>query len=148
MLLIAPLVLGMLLAARAPDVAAKIRHRTAQMGAIVLGGVIIYGTIYFFPVLFPMLPLLGAVAAGHNAAAFLLGALAAFLLRASKADGRALTFEVGIQNSGLALVILVGQLKGLGGAAAVAAVWGVWHLIAGGFIVLVLRFFDRKESEL
>jgi BASS family bile acid:Na+ symporter len=148
MLLIAPLVLGMLLAARAPDVAAKIRHRTAQMGAAVLGGVIIYGTIYFFPVLFPALPLLGAVAIVHNAAAFLLGALAAFLLRASKADGRALTFEVGIQNSGLAVVILVGQLKGLGGAAAIAAVWGVWHLIAGGFIVLVLRFFDRKESEL
>jgi BASS family bile acid:Na+ symporter len=147
-LLIVPLVLGMLLAARAPDVAAKIRHRTAQMGAIVLGGVVIYGTIYFFPVLFPTLPLLVAVAAGHNAAAFLLGVLAAFLLRASKADGRALTFEVGIQNSGLALVILVGQLKGLGGAAAIAAVWGVWHMVAGGFIVLVLRFFDRKESEL
>jgi BASS family bile acid:Na+ symporter len=147
MLLIVPLVLGMLLAARVPDVAAKIRRRTAQIGATVLGGVVVYGSIYFFPMLFPALPLLGAVAVAHNAAAFLLGATTAFVLRATKADGRALTFEVGIQNSGLALVILIGQLKGLGGAAAIAAVWGVWHLIAGGFIVLVLRFFDRKESE-
>ena len=65
----------------------------------------------------------------------------------SKADGRALTFEVGIQNSGLAIVIIVGQLKGLGGAAAIAAVWGVWHLIAGGFVVTVLRYFDRKETK-
>ncbi len=148
MLLIVPLVFGMLLAAHAPDVAAKIRRRTAQLGATVLGGVVIYGSIYFFPVLFPALPLLGAVAVAHNAAAFLLGATAAFMLRATQADSRALTFEVGIQNSGLALVILVGQLKGLGGAAAIAAVWGVWHLIAGGSIVLVLRYFDRKESEL
>jgi BASS family bile acid:Na+ symporter len=30
-----------------------------------------------------------------------------------------MTFEIGIQNSGLALVILLSQLKGLGGAAAV-----------------------------
>ena len=147
-LLIVPLVLGMLLAARVPNVAAKIRRRTAQIGATVLGGVVVYGSIYFFPMLFPALPLLGAAAVAHNAAAFLLGATAAFVLRANKADSRALTFEGGIQNSGLALVILIGQLKGHGGAAAIAAVWGVWHLIAGGFIVLVLRFFDRKECEL
>jgi BASS family bile acid:Na+ symporter len=57
---------------------------------------------------------------------------------------RALTFEIGIQNSGLALVILLSQLKGLGGAAAVAAVWGVWHLIAGGGIAFMFWIYDRS----
>jgi len=57
---------------------------------------------------------------------------------------RALTFEVGIQNSGLALIILLAQLKGLGGAAAIAAVWGVWHLIAGGLLAIFYNYFDRK----
>jgi BASS family bile acid:Na+ symporter len=146
-MLIVPLVFGMLFAARVPAIAEKIRRRTALLGASVLGAVVIYGSIYFYPVLFPALPLLGTVAVAHNAAAFLLGAAVAYMLRATKADGRALTFEVGIQNSGLAIVIIVGQLKGLGGAAAIAAVWGVWHLIAGGFIVTVLRYFDRKEAK-
>lgn len=138
-----PLALGMLLAARAPDVAAAIRKRTALAGSLVLLGVIVYGTIYFYPVLVPVLPLLGTVAILHNASAFVLGAATGAVLRADGPVRRALTFEVGIQNSGLALVILVGQLKGLGGAAAIAAVWGVWHLIAGGLIVAVLRRFDK-----
>jgi BASS family bile acid:Na+ symporter len=64
-------------------------------------------------------------------------------LSRSPATRRALTFEIGIQNSGLALVILLSQLKGLGGAAAIAAVWGVWHLIAGGLLALFFRQFDQ-----
>lgn len=146
-LLIVPLVLGMLVAARAPDIAEKIRRRTALTGALVLGGVIVYGTIYFFPVLFPVLPLIGSVAIAHNALAFLLGAAAGAVMGAERPVRRALTFEVGIQNSGLAIVILLGQLEGLGGAAAIAAIWGVWHLIAGGFIVLGLRYVDRRNGE-
>lgn len=143
-LLAVPLLAGMLIAARAPDVAMRIRRFTAPGGTLVLAGVIVYGIVYFYPALENALPLLGAVAVLHNAAAFLLGAAAGSALRASGPVRRALLFEVGIQNSGLALVILVGQLKGLGGAAAIAAVWGVWHLVAGGIIVVVLGFADRR----
>ena len=145
-LLIVPLVLGMLLAAKAPALAEKIRRKTALTGAMVLAGVVVYGSIYFFPVLLPVLPAIGSVVAAHNALAFLLGASAGVVMRAGRPIRRALTFEVGIQNSGLAIVILLSQLEGLGGAAAIAAIWGVWHLIAGGFIVLVLRFLDRRKG--
>jgi len=66
------------------------------------------------------------------------------------ATRRALTFEIGIQNSGLALVIMLSQLRGVGGAAAIAAVWGVWHLVAGGLLALFFRrfdfHFDNKEA--
>ena len=90
--------------------------------------------------------MLGTVTVLHNASAFLLGALTGALTRADSGIRRALTFEVGIQNSGLALVILVGQLKGLGGAAAIAAVWGVWHLVAGSIIVAFIRVRDRARQ--
>ncbi|MDJ0938450.1 MAG: bile acid:sodium symporter [Woeseiaceae bacterium] len=145
-LLALPLVAGMIVAARAPDVAAGIRRRTALVGALVLGGVVVYGIAYFYPVLWPALPLLGTVTVLHNASAFLLGGVVGALTRAEGGIRRALTFEVGIQNSGLALVILVGQLKGLGGAAAIAAVWGVWHLVAGSIIVAVFRAIDRVRQ--
>src|SRR5210317_897725 len=143
-LLAVPLVLGMIVAAKAPDVAARIRRRTTVLGVSVLVGVIIYGIAYFFPVLFPALPLLGGIVVLHNALAFATGALAGKALSRLSATRRALTFEIGIQNSGLALVILLSQLKGLGGAPAVAAVWGVWHLIAGGGIALMFWMYDRS----
>ena len=145
-LLAVPLILGMSIAAKAPDVAARIKKRTTLLGVSVLVGVIIYGIAYFFPVLFPALPLLGTIVVLHNAVAFSTGAIAGALLSRLPATRRALTFELGIQNSGLALVILLSQLKGLGGAAAVAAVWGVWHLVAGGAIATMFWFIDRSAK--
>ncbi len=138
-LLAVPLILGMVVAAKAPVVAARIKKRTTVLGVSVLVGVIIYGIAYFFPVLWPAVPLLGSVVVVHNAVAFGIGALAGRVLSRRSPTRRALTFEIGIQNSGLALVILLSQLKGLGGAAAIAAVWGVWHLIAGGLLALFFR---------
>jgi BASS family bile acid:Na+ symporter len=60
---------------------------------------------------------------------------------------RALAFEVGIQNSGLALIILLAQLQGIGGAAAIAAVWGVRHLLAGGLLVIAFNCYDNMVSK-
>ena len=145
-LLAVPLVLGMVVAAKAPDVAKRIRKRTTVLGVSVLVCTIIYGIAYFFPVLFPALPILGSVVVLHNALAFATGALAGRLLSGVSATRRALTFEIGIQNSGLALVILLSQLKGLGGAAAIAAVWGVWHLIAGGLLAALFRYIDSSKA--
>ncbi|MDH5262886.1 MAG: bile acid:sodium symporter family protein, partial [Gammaproteobacteria bacterium] len=83
----------------------------------------------------------------HNAAAFTTGAVAGFVLSKQFSVRRALTFEVGIQNSGLALIILLSQLKGVGGAAAIAAVWGVWHLIAGGLLAIAYNIVDRRRVD-
>ncbi len=145
-LLAVPLVLGMTVAAKAPDVAARIRRRATLLGSTVLVGVIIYGIAYFFDILIPVLSVLGIVVVLHNAVAFVTGAAAGMALSRLAATRRALTFEIGIQNSGLALVILLSQLKGLGGAAATAAVWGVWDLIAGGLIVGLFRTLDYKRE--
>lgn len=148
LLLGVPLACGMIVAAKAPDVAQRIRKQATLLGAGTLIGAIIYGIAYFFPVLVAALPMLGGVVVIHNAVAFITGAAAGRVLSRRTATRRALVFELGIQNAGLALVILIGQLKGLGGAAAVAAVWGVWHLIAGGSIAVFFRFVDsRRTSE-
>ena len=145
LLLAIPLLAGMAVAARAPDVAERIRKRTMVVGASVLGATIVYGIIYFYPVLWPAVGLLVSVTIMHNTAAFATGALVGLALTRRSAVRRALTFEVGIQNSGLALIILLSQLKGVGGAAAVAAVWGVWHLMAGGLLAFSYNVFDKKR---
>jgi BASS family bile acid:Na+ symporter len=145
LLLALPLVIGMTIASRAPKVAEKIRKKTTFIGAAVLCGTIIYGIIYFYPVLWPAVGLLAGTTVIHNTAAFATGALVGCVLSRKSAVRRALTFEVGIQNSGLALIILLSQLKGVGGAAAIAAVWGLWHLIAGSLLAIAYNLLDRKR---
>jgi BASS family bile acid:Na+ symporter len=67
----------------------------------------------------------------HNLLALSLGALIGYLLRLPAADRRAVTLEVGIQNSGLGLVILFTFMPNAGGMMLIAAFWGVWHLVSG-----------------
>jgi BASS family bile acid:Na+ symporter len=146
LLLAIPLTAGMIVAARAPAFASKIRKKTTLVGALVLVSTIIYGVIYFFPLLWPAVGLLASITILHNGAAFLTGAAAGWLLSKQSAVRRALTFEVGIQNSGLALIILLSQLKGVGGAAAIAAAWGIWHIIAGGTLAFFFCYVDAKQN--
>lgn len=67
----------------------------------------------------------------HNAIAIALGWGTARVCRLSDYDTRALTIEVSMHNSGLGLALILNQFEGVGGAALVAAGWGVWHLISG-----------------
>jgi BASS family bile acid:Na+ symporter len=145
-LLAVPLLLGMFLGARAPDVAVRMRRSITLAGSLVLAGAIVYGTVKFFALLAPALPVIGMLTIVHNAVAFGAGAVAGLLMRANRATRRALLFEIGIQNSGLAIVILLAQFDGLGGAAAIAALWGVWHLVAGGIMVVLFRTLDLKRA--
>lgn len=143
LLLALPLAAGMIVAAKAPDFARRIRKWTTLVGSAVLGTTIIYGIVYFIPVLWPAVGLLIGIAMIHNAVAFATGAVVGLLLSRQSSVRRALTFEIGIQNAGLALIILLAQLKGVGGAAAIAAAWGVWDLLAGGLLALAYNYYDK-----
>jgi BASS family bile acid:Na+ symporter len=77
----------------------------------------------------------------HNALALNLGYWSGRLARLNEADSRAVSIEVGIQNSGLGLVLVFNFFGGLGGMAIITAWWGIWHIIAG----LVAAFiFTRR----
>jgi BASS family bile acid:Na+ symporter len=145
LLLALPLAAGMIVAAKLPDLAERIRKRATVAGAAVLGATIVYGIAYFYPILWPAIGLLAGITIMHNTVAFATGAVVGMVLSKQASIRRALTFEIGIQNAGLALIILLAQLKGVGGAAAVAAVWGVWDLIAGGLLAMSYNYFDRKR---
>lgn len=67
----------------------------------------------------------------HNGAALLIGFTIALLIGLPKSDRKTISIETGIQNSGLALVLIFDFFHGLGGMAIIAAWWGVWHLISG-----------------
>jgi BASS family bile acid:Na+ symporter len=66
-----------------------------------------------------------------NALGLTLGYAAASAARLPRADRRAVSIEVGIQNSGLGLILIFNFFGGLGGMAITAAWWGIWHILVG-----------------
>ena len=77
----------------------------------------------------------------HNALALNLGYWSGRVLRLSEPDTRAVSIEVGIQNSGLGLVLVFNFFGGLGGMAIITAWWGIWHIIAG---LVAAYIFSRR----
>lgn len=67
----------------------------------------------------------------HNAMALLIGYGSARLSGLPVADRRAITLEVGIQNSALGLVIIFTFFPQASGMLLIAAFWGCWHLVSG-----------------
>ena len=145
-LLAGPLAAGMVTAHYLPKLSDRIRSPLAMLGAAILAFVIISGVLGFWPLIKASWMLIAVPVVAHNAAAFALGAGAGRLITRDPARQRSLTFEVGIQNAGLAVVLLLGQLNGLGGAAAIAAVWGVWHFVSGGAMIAFFRFLDWRKA--
>jgi BASS family bile acid:Na+ symporter len=67
----------------------------------------------------------------HDALAFATGYACATATGLAEYDRRAVSFEVGIRNAGLGLVLIFSFFGGLGGMAVVAGVWGFWDIVAG-----------------
>ncbi|HBS04141.1 MAG TPA: symporter, partial [Leptospiraceae bacterium] len=80
----------------------------------------------------------------HNALAISMGYTASFLARLEEQDRRAVSIEVGIQNSGLGLTLIFTFFNGNGGMALVAAWWGIWHIVAGMSLALFWSRFPPK----
>lgn len=70
----------------------------------------------------------------HNAIALASGYYLAKINKLSVQDRKTISIETGIQNSGLALVIVFTLFEGNGAMALMAAWWGIWHIISG-FII-------------
>ena len=73
----------------------------------------------------------------HNAIAMTSGYSLASLFKLDHPSKKAITIEVGIQNSGLALALCFEFFQGLGGIAIIAAWWGVWHVFSGGLMAYI-----------
>ncbi len=134
-----PLLLGILCNVHFPRIAELIRKPLVALSSGLLLLIVIGGAVQYWQTFLSIGTGLLMIVALHNSAAFLLGNIIARLAQLGVADRRALSFEVGIQNAGLGIVILLTQLGGLGGALVVAGLWGTWHIIAGLVLVALFR---------
>jgi len=126
-----PLVLGMLVAAKKPALAARLRTPMKVFSLTAFGLFIVGALLGNWEQFLRNVGLVALAVALHNALGLALGYWSARALGCHRYDSRAISIEVGIQNSALALVLIFGFFDGLGGMAIIAAWWGVWHLISG-----------------
>ena len=136
-----PLIAGLLLSRSFPSLVVKVRRPFKIFSLIFFLGIVAaamaanwqhfinYVGLVFFGVLI------------HNALALNLGYWSGRLFRLSEPDNRAVSIEVGIQNSGLGLVLVFSFFSGLGGMAIITAWWGVWHIFAG---LIAAFIFSRR----
>lgn len=80
----------------------------------------------------------------HNGLALTTGYFAAKFSGLSERDRRAVSIEVGIQNSALGLILIFNFFDGLGGMAIVTAWWGIWHIISG---LTVSTIWSRRDPQ-
>ncbi len=130
-LLLVPAMLGMWTARRFPAFAGRARKPFRILSLLVFAGFVLgalaanwdYFTAYVQRVVLGVFLL--------NALGLTIGYTAARLAKLAERDRRAVSIEVGIQNSGLGLVLIFNFFAGLGGMAITAAWWGIWHIFAG-----------------
>ncbi len=77
----------------------------------------------------------------HNGLALNIGYWSGKMAKLPERDCRAVSIEVGIQNSALALVLIFNFFDGLGGMAVLAGWWGTWHIVAG---LIAAFIFTRR----
>jgi bile acid:Na+ symporter, BASS family len=145
-----PVVLGIAFASRFPALTQKIMKPIRSISLLLFLGFIVAAFSSNFGYFLKYIHLIILIVLVHNALALSTGFTLGTLGKVARKDRRSLTIETGIQNSGIALVLIFNPrlFDGLGGMAFIAAWWGIWHIIAG----LVMSYFWSKrplpESEL
>lgn len=126
-----PLVLGMLVGGRFPVLAERSEKPLRMISLLIF---LAFVAIAFFnnvDLFMEKFHTFFWLVVSQNLLALGLGYGIARMTRLSVPDQRAVTMEVGIQNSGLGLVILFTFFPNAGGMMLITAFWGVWHLVSG-----------------
>ena len=136
-----PLCIGLLVSHAFPALAAKIRRPFKIFSLLFFIGIVAAALAVNWQ---NFLNYVGLVFIGvliHNALALNIGYWSGRICGLSEPDNRAVSIEVGIQNSGLGLVLVFNFFNGLGGMAILVAWWGIWHIIAG---LIAAFIFTRR----
>lgn len=129
-----PLVAGLLVRARRPDLADRWLRPLRRFSMVALGVFIVGAVAANAGTLGAVLGRIAPAIAAQNALAIGGGYLLARLAGLGEADRRAIGIEVAIRNAGVGLVLALTFFEGLGGMALAAAWYGAWDLVTGGLL--------------
>lgn len=145
-ILVVPLSCGLTLSYFRPELSAKLHKKFMPVSVLILLALIIAGLVSNSDVLVSHGAQMAPLVVLHNSIAFITGGIIGYILLKDRRKSRALVFEVGIQNAGLGLIIVMAELGGVGEAALLVGTWGIWHLIGGFTLASLFRYFDNRRA--
>lgn len=147
-----PVLLGLITVKFAPNASAKLKELMRYLSIavfIVVAAIMISQNIILFEEYIGYIFIIVLI---HNLLGFGVGYTASTIGKTPVKDRRAVTLEIGTQNSGLGLLLLFNTgifppEVAKGGMVFVTAWWGVWHIVSGLILGTVFRFtgFDTGE---
>jgi len=145
-----PLIAGMLFAHQFPKFTKRyLKH--VKIASIFLYMTFIIGALWANMEFIPnyVLPI-GVIVIFLNIQTLFTGYLVGTIGKVSRPDRRTLSIETGIQNSGLALVLIFNPklFAANGGMAFMAAWWGIWQMVTGIGIAGILAKIKMPELKL
>jgi bile acid:Na+ symporter, BASS family len=150
LLLGVPLVIGIWFQKKFPVTSKKIYPVLKTISFVVfllfVVGAITANFTYFSKYFWLLLPVVFI----HNGLALSSGYFSAWVTRLSHWNRKTISIEVGIQNSGIALVLIFNNHifpPGYGGIAFIAAMWGIWHIVSGLGIASIWGLQKEKPKE-
>lgn len=149
LLLGVPIVLGLVFAKYFPNATKKITKPAQIISILLFIGMVIVSFSQNFQIIVDNIIYIFFIVLLHNACALGTGYLGGTLAKLPQRDRRSLTVEVGIQNSGLGLILLFNPAifppevwhSHYGGMLLITAWWGIWHIVSG---LTVAYLFRRK----
>lgn len=139
-----PMAVGMTLTRIFPNLSQKVR-KPFKIFTLIFFIAIVFGALAAnWKIFLQVIGLIVFAVLIHNALALNLGYWSSKLAGLPERDCRAVSIEVGIQNSALGLVLVFNFFNGLGGMAILVGWWGIWHIIAG---LIAAFIFSRKKLD-
>lgn len=153
LLLGVPIVLGMLVSRYFPGATKRLTKPAQVLSVLLFIGMVVVSFMQDAELYLSNLQYIAIIVLLHNACAIGTGYLGASLAKLPRKDRRSLTVEVGIQNSGLGLVLLFNPAifppevwhGHYGGMLFVTAWWGIWHIISGLTVATIFRRIPLKD---
>lgn len=145
-----PLGLGVLCSSKLPVVTKKIAKPIQNISMLIFMGMVIVAFAANFDYFCRYIHYILLIVLVHNGMAFATGYCAAWGAGLNMRDRRTITIETGIQNSGLALMLIFNptifppEMK-TGGMAYMAGWWGIWHIISGLSLSVLWNFSRRMK---
>ena len=131
LLILTPLAVGMFINERFPSVTNKIRKPFKIVSLVLFFSLILAAIVSNFQNIITYVGRVFLIVLVLNTIAYATGYWFSKLNGLSEEDSRAITFETGIHNITIALIIIFNFFDGLGGMALVAAWYGIWDLMTG-----------------
>lgn len=141
-----PLALGQLVRHWAPSFADRVHKTLKPMSIIVLLTFVVVAVSQNWDHFLSDFALMFTIVFFHNALAFMLGYISARIGKLHGSDARAVTIEVGIQNSSLAMTIIFSQFAAESNMLLIAAFWGTWHIISGFVVAIISQYLLRRTD--